>query len=79
MITAYIGLGSNLGGPGSQLDRAVAALDGLRDSRLDQVSRYYRNPPIGPAQPDYLNAVARIETALKPLALLDALQAIEQA
>ncbi len=79
MIRAYLGLGSNLGRPVEQLDRALAALRELPDSRLDAVSRYYRNPPMGPAQPDYVNAVAALDTELEPLVLLDALQAIENA
>ncbi len=78
MTTAYIGLGSNLEQPTAQLDRALDALRALPGSRVGQVSRYYRNPPMGPAQPDFVNAVAQLETMLEPLALLDALQAIEQ-
>ncbi len=79
-VRACIGLGSNLGEPERQLRRAVAALGALPDSRLLAVSSLYRNPPMGPAdQPDYLNAVALLETALEPEPLLDALQAIEGA
>lgn len=82
---AWIGLGSNLDDPLAQLRRAVTALMALPQSRLAAVSSAFRNPALvlpgasGPAQPDYLNAVAGIDTALSPLALLDALQAIEQA
>jgi 2-amino-4-hydroxy-6-hydroxymethyldihydropteridine diphosphokinase len=43
-------------------------------------SSLYRSAPMGPAnQPDYVNAVMAVETALAPLALLDALQALETA
>jgi 2-amino-4-hydroxy-6-hydroxymethyldihydropteridine diphosphokinase len=79
-VTAYIGLGSNLDDPAAQMQRALLALAALPHSRLRRQSPFYRSRPMGPAdQPDYLNAVAALETRLAPLALLDALQAIEQA
>ncbi len=82
---AWIGLGSNIGDPLVQLQRAVDALAGLPDTQLIAISPVYRNPPLqqpGQAhqsQPDYLNAVAQLDTALTAPALLDALQAIEHA
>ncbi len=77
---AYIGLGSNLHDPLTQLRRALSALKVLPDSQLIACSRFYHSPPMGPAnQPDYLNAVCALDTALAPLELLHALQAIEQA
>jgi len=77
---AYIGLGSNLDDPRRQITQALAELGGLPGSRLLASSSLYRTPPMGPpGQPDYINAVAQIETALEPHALLDALQAIERA
>ncbi|MGD9387908.1 MAG: 2-amino-4-hydroxy-6-hydroxymethyldihydropteridine diphosphokinase [Gammaproteobacteria bacterium] len=80
LLPAYIGLGSNLDDPARQLAQAVAALGHLPSSRLVSVSSVYRNPPMGPAdQPDYLNAVAGILTALEPAELLARLQAIEAA
>ena len=79
-VTAAIGLGSNLGDPLQQLNRAVQALSALRASELLAVSSFYGNPPMGPQdQPDYVNAAALLRTALAPLELLDALQAIEAA
>ena len=79
-VPAYIGLGSNLVSPVRQVRRAIAELAQLPQSRLVAVSRLYRSRPMGPAdQPDYINAVAAIETRLQPLELLDGLQAIEQA
>jgi 2-amino-4-hydroxy-6-hydroxymethyldihydropteridine diphosphokinase len=76
--TVYIGLGSNLEEPAKQVRRALEALGRLPQTRLLGVSRLYRNPAIGPGeQPDYVNAVAAIETSLEPHALLDALLAIE--
>jgi len=79
LVTAYIGLGSNLGDPQSQLRRALEALAEVPGSRLVRVSALYRSEPLGPpGQPDYLNAVAVLETTLRPLELLAALHAIEE-
>ena len=80
MSRAWIGLGSNLEQPRRQLARAFDELAALPDTALSARSSLYLSKPLGPAdQPDYLNAVALLETRLAPLALLDALQAIEQA
>jgi 2-amino-4-hydroxy-6-hydroxymethyldihydropteridine diphosphokinase len=80
MILAYVGLGSNLNAPARQIEQALAALATLPQSRLLRHSALYASPPLGPPdQPDYLNAVAELETTLPPLDVLDALQAIEQA
>ena len=80
MMTAYIALGSNLQNPQQQLQRAITALTTLRCSQLVQVSAVYRSQAVGPGkQPDYLNAVACIDTTLDPETLLDELQAQEQA
>lgn len=78
MERAYIGLGSNQAEPRQQLRAALAALAALPDSRLAAVSSLYASDPLGPPdQPRYVNAVAALDTALTPLQLLDALQAIE--
>ena len=78
-VSAYIGLGSNLGEPLQQLDAAFTALNKLSGSRVTKRSSFYTSKPMGPAdQPDYINAVAELETALAPQDLLLALQAIEQ-
>lgn len=75
----YIGLGANLTEPVAQLKRAVAALALLPASQLRQVSQFYSSKPMGPQdQPDYVNAVAAIDTELTPEQLLAALQNIEQ-
>lgn len=76
---AYIGLGSNLEGPRDQVTRALQELAQLTNTCLLAHSPLYRSRAIGPEQPDYINAVALLETRLSPLELLDALQAIEQA
>lgn len=75
---AFIGLGSNLEDPHSQLQRAFADLGNLPDTRLVVQSSLYRSAPIGYLdQPDFVNAVAKIETTLLPQALLQALLKIE--
>ena len=75
----YIGLGSNLDNPEDQIRQALCELADLSGSQLLQHSSLYRSKPLGPSdQPDYINAVAKISTGLPPLALLDALQSIEQ-
>lgn len=80
MTVAYIGLGSNLGRPRQQISAALDALAQLPDTRLDRYSDFYRSAAIGPTgQPDYLNAVARLHTALEPVQLLARLHSIENA
>lgn len=77
---AAVGLGSNLGKCEATLQSAVQALGALSDTRLEAVSALYRTAAWGiEDQPDFINAVALIQTTLAPLALLDALLAIEQA
>lgn len=78
---AYVGIGSNLDDPPSQVRRAFQALAVLPASRCVARSPLYRTGPVGgpPGQPDYLNAVAALDTALDPDALLTALQEIESA
>lgn len=75
---AYIGLGSNLDEPRKQLQRAFADLGKLPGTRLLGQSSLYRSAPVGYLdQPDFVNAVAKIATALTPQALLQALLDIE--
>ncbi len=79
MALAYIGLGSNLAQPLAQVQTALNELATIPLTQLRAQSALYRSRAIGPGeQPDYINAVALLETQLEPLALLDALQAIEQ-
>jgi 2-amino-4-hydroxy-6-hydroxymethyldihydropteridine diphosphokinase len=75
MIRCFIGLGSNLEQPQEQVLQACKALGELPDSQLLAVSSLYSSKPVGPQdQPDFINAVAIIETRLTPEALLDQLQ-----
>jgi len=78
MLTAYIGLGSNLDNPRAQVIQAIKTLQAQPDLRCLLVSSLYRSQPMGPHdQPDYVNAVMAVETRLAALALLDTLQSIE--
>lgn len=80
MVRAAIGLGGNVGDVATALRAALAALDGLPDTRLLRASRFYRTPAWGvEAQPDFINAAALVDTALAPRPLLDALLEIERA
>ncbi|WP_089138461.1 2-amino-4-hydroxy-6-hydroxymethyldihydropteridine diphosphokinase [Vibrio rumoiensis] len=79
MITAYIAIGSNLADPVAQANRAIEALRHHPHIQLITCSSLYSSTPMGPQdQPDYINAVAEIQTELSPLELLDNTQAIEQ-
>ena len=71
MERVYIGLGSNLADPVSQLRGALAALGELPGTRLAAVSSLYASDPLGPPdQPRYVNAVAALDTDLAPLELI---------
>jgi 2-amino-4-hydroxy-6-hydroxymethyldihydropteridine diphosphokinase len=79
MHTAFIALGSNLGDPEGKVRQGIAALAELPQSRLAAASSLYRSAAVGYAdQPDFINAVAQISTALAPQALLAALLALEK-
>lgn len=78
--TAYIGFGGNLDHPAETIATARSVLANHEGIRELAFSSLYHSTPMGPAdQPDYVNAVMAIATTLPPLALLDALQAVEQA
>ncbi|MDP6166589.1 MAG: 2-amino-4-hydroxy-6-hydroxymethyldihydropteridine diphosphokinase [Gammaproteobacteria bacterium] len=76
---AYIGIGSNLDNPIDHVQRAIDEVKQLPLSRLVAASSLYGSKPMGPQdQPNYINAVAQIETQLDPITLLDSLQQLEQ-
>jgi 2-amino-4-hydroxy-6-hydroxymethyldihydropteridine diphosphokinase len=77
-VLAGIGLGANLGDACATLDAALRALAALPDSTLRAASSIYRSAPVDSSGPDYLNAVALIDTQLTPHALLGELQRIER-
>ncbi len=77
-VTAYVGLGSNLG---DREDHLRAAVTALREHgvEVEALSSLYETEPVGEVvdQPDFLNAVARVRTSLSPEELLDLCKAIE--
>src|SRR6185437_15037309 len=78
VIPAYVAFGANLGEPVATLRAAAVALGGRAGVELVAGSPVYRTRPIGPpGQPDYANAVGRVETTLAADALLDVLFAVE--
>jgi len=80
MALAFIGIGSNLDDPINRVRKAALALGEEPGIRLRRCSSLYRSPPMGPQdQPDFINAVALVETTLEPDALLDRLQGLETA
>jgi 2-amino-4-hydroxy-6-hydroxymethyldihydropteridine diphosphokinase len=80
MENVYIGLGSNLADPAAQVAAGFRALARLPQTRLIARSHLYRSAPWGRAdQPEFINAAARLETALEPRELLGHLLEIERA
>ncbi|WP_440874937.1 2-amino-4-hydroxy-6-hydroxymethyldihydropteridine diphosphokinase [Thalassotalea sp. PLHSN55] len=78
MNLVYIGIGSNLSNPKTQVTKAVAEVDALASIAVTQVSSLYVSKPMGPQdQPDYVNAVIAVTTPLSAHAVLDQLQNIE--
>jgi 2-amino-4-hydroxy-6-hydroxymethyldihydropteridine diphosphokinase len=78
MSVAYVALGSNLQQPQVQVTQALHELESLPQTRVVRRSSLYRTAPVGyDNQPDFINAVAEVETTLEPLALLRALLAME--
>ncbi len=76
--TAFIALGSNLDDPARYMAIGLRELAALPQTRVARKSSLYRSAPVGYLdQPDFVNAVAQIETGLKPRELLEALLAIE--
>lgn len=78
-VVAAIGLGGNVGDAAATLRQAAQALDALPGTRLLRLSRLYRTPAWGVEdQPDFVNAVALVQTALAPRPLLEALLEVER-
>jgi 2-amino-4-hydroxy-6-hydroxymethyldihydropteridine diphosphokinase len=76
-VTAFVALGANLGDAAQALRDALTALEAMRGIRVVRASSLYRTAPIQSTGPDYVNAVAEVSTTLTAMALLDALQTIE--
>lgn len=79
VVTAYVGLGANLGDARAALQAAVRVLAHLEGVDALAVSSLYRSAPIASSGPDYLNAVACLQTRLSAPDLLGVLQQIENA
>lgn len=82
-VIAYIGLGSNLNDPVHQLRKALAELGSIPLTRVLRESSFYRSPAMlseenPQVQPDYINAVAAVETELTAHELLDHMLQIER-
>jgi 2-amino-4-hydroxy-6-hydroxymethyldihydropteridine diphosphokinase len=75
---AYVGVGANLGDAAAALSSAFDALAQLPETALAMRSSTYRSAPVDAAGPDFLNAVAALDTGLPAADLLRALQAIEK-
>lgn len=76
-MRAFVGLGSNLGDRFSHMKSAVAMMKS-RELEVISVSSVYETDPVGPPQPDFLNAACEIETGLSARDLLSCLKEIEQ-
>ncbi|SSW64028.1 2-amino-4-hydroxy-6-hydroxymethyldihydropteridine diphosphokinase [Achromobacter agilis] len=76
-VRAYVGLGANLGDGAATLRQTLAELRDTDGILAVAASPFYRSAPVEATGPDFVNAVAAVDTRLSPLALLDALQALE--
>lgn len=78
-VHALIGLGANLGQARKTIERALEALNSTPGIEVLEVAPFYGSHPVDAQGPTFVNTVARINTHLAPLALLEVLQALEQA
>jgi 2-amino-4-hydroxy-6-hydroxymethyldihydropteridine diphosphokinase len=76
---AFIGLGANLGDARAAVEQALAELAALPYCKLVQRSALYTSAPVDATGPDFINAVAQLQTTLTAPALLAELLRIEQA
>ena len=78
MTKVFIGLGSNINDPETQLVMAIKSLHQLPDTEFLCQSSFYRSKPVGPQdQPYFINAVVKLDTKMTALKLLQSLQSIE--
>src|SRR3989304_7711981 len=79
MVVAYIGLGSNRADPGARITSALQSISRIPATTFLRCSSRYHSRPQGPRdQPDYINAVAQVDTRLSAGQLLECLLAIEK-
>jgi 2-amino-4-hydroxy-6-hydroxymethyldihydropteridine diphosphokinase len=74
-VTAYLGIGSNLGNRAANLDRAIDMLS--QRMKMGEISSVYDTEPLNPDQPRYLNIVCEVSTRLAPEGLLTLAKGIE--
>lgn len=79
LVTAYLGLGANLGKPAAALALAIQQLGAYPGIAVTAQSSYYRTAPLDSSGPDYTNAVVEVRTSLTAPELLSCLQSIESA
>lgn len=77
-VRAFIGVGANLGFARDAVMNALVDLEGLPDTEFIAASSLYRSAPVDAEGPDFINAVAEVETGLSASELLHALLAIEK-
>lgn len=78
MVEAYVALGSNLADPIFQIEQAILKIDALEKTKVKVRSSLYQTPPWGNvSQPDFINAVLKIETEFSAHELLNHLHKIE--
>ena len=80
MTVCYIGIGSNLGDRKKTIGSAIKKIKALKKTRILRVSKLIETMPVGgpAAQPKYLNAAAKLDTAISPLKLLKEFKKIEK-
>ena len=76
-VMACVAVGANLGDAVATVQQALREVAGLPETQLYKASSLYRSAPYEALGPDFINAVALVQTQLSPLALLHALQALE--
>lgn len=78
-VTAYLGLGANLGDARAAVAQAIADIAGSEGVALTAQSALYRTAPVDSSGPDYINAAVEVRTVLTAPALLQCLHGIEAA
>jgi 2-amino-4-hydroxy-6-hydroxymethyldihydropteridine diphosphokinase len=76
-VTAYVGLGANLGQAEQTVRNAISRIAQLPQTSLTKQSSLYRSAPVDAGGPDFINAVVEVSTSLTAPELLSQLQAIE--
>lgn len=78
MVTAYLGLGSNVGNRVRMIHRAISTLGDISGLRVTKSSPLYLTSPVGPCQRSFVNAVVQVRTMLSPESLLRSIKSCER-